>query len=265
MAAGPTTSVVLSAVNNSPAVSRGYCEPNFTMRVKDLTTKGKAINVESAQFELHFENVTTESNKLYVLTAQTGEETGQQTTETSVSILTGTYTEVNHLVKVINQTLENAGHSDIVFTYVREQSRLQIRVAAGKTLRLKRDSPSLIFGIGEISEDMSWDAAGGSSGIVKTLPYAVDLSAGRRAVLLYTDLINPAVEYEDNSDSRVLKTFLIQTLDGINNYMLAKPDFRLMVPYNQVNEISFWLRYNTGEYITKGYPIFLDLRIIDLN
>ena len=72
-----TTSVVLSAVNNSAvndsavnnsaAVSRGYCEPNFTMRVKDLNTAGKALYVESAQFELHFENVSPETNKLYVL------------------------------------------------------------------------------------------------------------------------------------------------------------------------------------------------------
>ena len=44
-----TTSVVLSAVNNLLAVSRGYCTPNFTMRVKDLNTAArKALNVESA-------------------------------------------------------------------------------------------------------------------------------------------------------------------------------------------------------------------------
>ena len=61
----------------------------------------------------------------------------------------------------------------------------------------------------------------------ETLPYAVDLSAGRRAVLLYNDLICPAVEYEDNDDSRVLKTFLVTTLDGINNYVFVKPDLRL--------------------------------------
>ena len=64
-----TTTVVLSAVNNSSAVSRGYCEPNFAMRVKDLNTAeatGKAIYVESAQFELHFENVGA-ANYLYVI------------------------------------------------------------------------------------------------------------------------------------------------------------------------------------------------------
>ena len=62
-----TTSVVLSAVNNSLAVSRGKLTPNFTMRVKDLNTAGKALHMESAQFELHFENVTPETNKLYVV------------------------------------------------------------------------------------------------------------------------------------------------------------------------------------------------------
>ena len=61
------TSVVLSAVNNSPAVSRGYCEPNFTTRIKDLNAAGKAIYVESAQFELHFQNVGRETNKVYVV------------------------------------------------------------------------------------------------------------------------------------------------------------------------------------------------------
>ena len=59
------TSVVLSAVNNSPAVSRGNLTPNFTMRVKNMNTAGKALYVESAQFEL-FENVSSETNKLYV-------------------------------------------------------------------------------------------------------------------------------------------------------------------------------------------------------
>ena len=49
---------------------------------------------------------------------------------------------------------------------------------------------------------------------MKTLAYEVDLSAGGRAVLLFTDLMYPAVEY-CNSNSRVLKTFLVQTLDGI--------------------------------------------------
>ena len=75
---------------------------------------------------------------------------------------------------------------------------------------------------------------------VKTLPYAVDLNAGHQAVLLYTDLIYPAVEYEDNSDSRVLKAFLAQTLDGTNNFVFAKPDLRLLRPSHRVNEISCW-------------------------
>ena len=92
----------------------------------------------------------------------------------------------------------------------------------------------------------------------------LDLSAGRRAALLYTDLIYPAVEYEDNSNNRVLKTFLVQSLDGIDNFVFAKPDLRVLRPSQQVNEISFWLKFNTGEYITSWYPVFLDLRIVDV-
>ena len=37
------------------------------MRVKDLNTAGKAIYVESAEFEIHFENVGPKNNKLYVV------------------------------------------------------------------------------------------------------------------------------------------------------------------------------------------------------
>ena len=62
-----TTSVVLLMVNNSLVVSHSYCEPNFTMWVKDLNTAGKALYMESPQFELHFENVNPETNKLYVV------------------------------------------------------------------------------------------------------------------------------------------------------------------------------------------------------
>ena len=75
-----TTSVVLSVVNNSPAVSCGNCK----MRVKGLNTAGKAIYVESAQFELHFENVSPETSKLHVVSkasvvGTTGEATGKET------------------------------------------------------------------------------------------------------------------------------------------------------------------------------------------
>ena len=165
---------------------------------------GKSSYAESAQFELHFENVSPETNKLYVVisvrvftadevarmfgeAAETREavetpvalreavETPGQTPipsgslvrtqgeadrmsgeavekkETSVSLLTGTYTEVSHLVKVLEQTLENAGHKDIVFSYVRAQSCIQVTVVGGKTLRLKKDSPSPILGISEIA------------------------------------------------------------------------------------------------------------------
>ena len=70
----------------------------------------------------------------------------------------------------------------------------------------------MVLGIGEIAT--RHDITGSY-----TFPYAVDLSKGRRFVLLYTDLIGPSVKYEDNEDSRVLKSFLVQTLNGINKYV----------------------------------------------
>ena len=94
-----------------------------------------------------------------------------------------------------------------------------------------------------------------------TVPVTMDLSKGRRFVLLYTDLIGPSVEYEDNVDSRVLKTFLVQTLNGINNYVFSKDDIRLVLPHENVSQMTFWLKFNTGELITPDYPIILDLRI----
>jgi len=250
-----STNIVLLAVNNSPAVSRGYCEPNFTMRVKDLNTTNKAITLESAQFELRLPNVSPKKNKLYVSSGDS---------ITTVDIQAGSYTDITNLLREINQALTRNGHPDVKLKYVRIQARIEITVPATKVLRMTKDSPSLILGLGEISGDTVYDVGDGKVATSKILPYAVDLSAGRRAVLLYSDLIHPAVEYEDNSDSRILKTFVIQSLNGINNYVFGKDDLRRMIPQTQVNEISFWLRYNTGEYIEKGYPIFLDLRIVDL-
>ena len=71
---------------------------------------------------------------------------------------------------------------------------------------------------------------------------------------MYIDLIGPSVDYEDNEDSRVLKTFLVQTLNGINNYVFGKDDKRLMLSHENVTQMSFWLKFNTGELITAGYP-----------
>ena len=248
------TSEVLLAVNNSPAVYRGYCEPNFTMRVKDLNTVGKAITLDSAQFELRFQNIG-KNNKIFVVK-------GKVTSD--VEIQPGSYTDVGHLMKTINAALAKSGHDDVTFDYIRVQSKVVITVPADKILRLTKDSPSLLLGLGEIRGDVVYDVGDQKAATAKILPYAVDLSVGRRAVLLYSDLIYPAVEYEDNADSRVIKTFVIQSLNGINNYVFAKEDFRQMIPHNQVTDISFWLRYNTGEYIESGYPLFLDLRIIKL-
>ena len=174
--------------------------------------------------------------------------------EEQLDILTGTYTNIEDLISVINATLKRAKHPDIVFSYSRLSSRVSVSVPEGKRCRLKQDSPDLVLGLGEIAT--RHDITGSY-----TFPYAVDLSKGRRFVLLYTDLIGPSVEYEDNVDSRVLKTFLIQTLNGINNYVFSKDDKRLMLPQENVTQMSFWLKFNTGELITPGYPITLDLRI----
>ena len=239
--------VVLTAANNVAAVSSGAHGPHFTMRVRDLDTRGKTLNLESAQFELHFENVTQSSNKIYV-------ETVDDESESRHSILTGTYTDISDLVEVINETLTSAGHADIVFSYSRRTSRVSVSTPDNKRCKLKADSPGVLLGVGAI--DSSYDIAGS-----RTMPYAVDLSKGRRFVLLYTDLIGPSIEYEDNTDSRVLKTFLVQSLNGINNFVFGKEDKRLMLPHENVSEMTFWLKFNTGELITSGYPIYLDLRI----
>ena len=167
--------------------------------------------------------------------------------------MTGTYTNIEDLLSVINKTLKNAKHLDIQFSYSRLSSRVSVTVPEGKTCTLKTDSPGLVLGIGEIAT--KHDITGSY-----TFPFAVDLSKGRRFVLLYTDLIGPSVEYEDNEDSRVLKTFLVQTLNGINNYVFSKDNKRLMLPHENITQMSFWLKFNTGELITPGYPITLDLR-----
>ena len=237
--------VILTVVNNNAAVSNGFYGPRFTMNVKGLDTRNKTLNLESVQFELHFENISETTNKLYV---KTGDK------EEKLDILTGTYTDIDDLISVINETLKQANHTDIKFSYSRRTSRVNVSVPEGKTCTLKKDSPGLVLGVGEIATDH--DITGSY-----ICPFAVDLSKGRRFVLLYTDLIGPSVEYEDNVDSRVLKTFLVQTLNGINNYVFSKDDKRLMLPHENVSQMTFWLKFNTGELITPDYPIILDLRI----
>ena len=153
--------------------------------------------------------------------------------------------------------MKNASHLDIKFFYSRRSSRVRVSVPDGKTVMLRTDSPGVLLGVGEIAT--SYDIIGSH-----TLPYAVDLSRGRRFVLLYTDLIHQSIEYEDNTDSRVLKTFLVQSLNDVNNYVFSKDDARIMVPHKNVTEITFWMKFNTGELITSGYPIYLDLRIKEI-
>lgn len=237
--------VILTVANNVSAVSRGRYSPNFTLNVRELDTRDKTLHLESAQFELHFENVTEATNKLYIVHGDR---------EDRVAIITGTYSDAEVLVSVINETLKRAGHEDVVFSYSRQSSRIGVSTPDGKRCLLKNDSPGVVLGVGEI--ERQYDARGSH-----TFPYAVDLSKGRRMVLLYTDLIGPSIEYEDNTDSRVLKTFLVQTLNGVNNYVFGKEDKRLMLPHENVSQMTFWLKFNTGELITPGYPIYLDLRV----
>lgn len=244
-------SVILTVANNAKGVSRGLHEPSFTLNVRELDTRGKTLHLESAQFELHVENIDKDTNKLYVVQGE-----GEEAEEERLSIRTGTYSDVNDLVDVINTTLVAAKHGDIVFSYSRHTSKISVSVPNGKQCRLKKDSPGLVLGAGVISK--SYGIKG-----VYTFPYAVDLTKDRRLVLLYTDLIGPAVEYEDNTDSRVLKTFIVQTLNGINNFVFGKEDKRLLLPHETVSSMSFWLKFNTGEHITSGYPIYLDLRIVN--
>ena len=159
---------------------------------------------------------------------------------------------------MINETLKKNGHEDITFSYERRSARVTISVPEGKVYLLKKDSPTVVLGVGEIVKDIEIKGT-------RTLPYAVDLSKGRRLVLLYTDLIGPSIQYEDNMDSRVVKTFLVQNMNGINNYVFAKDDKRLLLHHENVREISFWLKFNTGELITSGYPIYLSLRLENIS
>ena len=240
-------SVILTATNNVAAVSSGRYTPNFTLNVKELDTRGKTLHLDSAQFELHVENVSDRTNKLYVVDAQSG-------VEDRVSITTGTYTDAEQLAAIINAALSTSGHSDVTFMYSRLSSRLTVSTPSGKSCVLKNDSPSVLLGVGEI--ETRYVMRG-----VKVLPHAVDLTIGRRMVLLYTDLIGPSIEYEDNMDSRVVKTFLVQTLNGVNNYVFSQSDRRIMLQNESVRQMTFWLKFNTGELITPGYPIYLDMRI----
>ena len=133
---------VLTVVNNCAAVTNGLYRPRFTMNIRGLDTRKKTLNLESAQFELHYENVDPITNKLYVKAGESEEQ---------LNLLTGTYTNIEELVSVINETLKKAKHSDIQFSYSRLSSRVSVSVPEGKTCTLKQDSPSLVLGIGEIA------------------------------------------------------------------------------------------------------------------
>ena len=87
------------------------------MNLKGLDTRGKTLNLESSQFELHFQNVDNTSNKLYILTTVDG-----KVRQEEISLLTGTYSDIENLITVINETFKLAHHPDIVFTYCKRRN-----------------------------------------------------------------------------------------------------------------------------------------------
>ena len=139
--------VILTVADNTSGVSRGLHKPNFTLNVKDLDTRDKVLHVESAQFEVHFENIDEATNKLYVVHGEEEEEEE----EDRLSIKTGTYSDVDDLVSIINAPLKRAGHGDIVFSYSRHTSRISVSVPRKKRCLLKKDSPGLVLGVGLFS------------------------------------------------------------------------------------------------------------------
>ena len=110
---------VLTIVNNSTAVRNGFYRPRFTMNVKGFDTRKKTLNLESAQFELHYENINPSTNKLYVKIGDP---------EQQLDLLTVTSTNIEDFLSVINETLKNAKHQDIQFSYSRLSSRVSITV-----------------------------------------------------------------------------------------------------------------------------------------
>ena len=110
---------VLTVVNNSTAVTNGFYRQQFTMSVKGVDTGKRTLNLESAQLELHFENVGPATNKLYIRTGDT---------EQQLVLLTGMCTNIEDLLYVINETLKNAKHQDIQFSYSRLSSRVSVTV-----------------------------------------------------------------------------------------------------------------------------------------
>ena len=110
---------VLTVVNNSTAVSNCLYRPRFTMNVKGLDTRKKTLNLESAQFELYYKNIDPSTNKLYVKIGDS---------EQQLDLLTGTYTNIEDLISVINETLKNAKHQDIQLSYSRLSSRVSVTV-----------------------------------------------------------------------------------------------------------------------------------------
>ena len=75
--------------------------------------------------------------------------------EQQLDLLTGTYTNIEDFLSVINEALKIAKHQDIQFSYSRLSSRVSVTVPEGKTCTLKKDSPGLVLGIGEIAHDIT--------------------------------------------------------------------------------------------------------------
>ena len=77
-------------------------------------------------------------------------------------------------MKTINAALAKSGHDDVIFDYIRVQSKVVITVPADKILRLTKDSPSLLLGLGEIRGDVVYDVGDQKAATAKILPFAVD-------------------------------------------------------------------------------------------
>ena len=231
--------MVLTVLNNSAAVSNGLFAPRFTMNVKGLDTRNKTLNLESrAAFWNHRQNI----EQTVLESRWCRRETGH---------LDGDAREYRRL------------------DFCHQRNAKESRTFGHHVHLLSPYQSSRCFGSGRQDmhvKERSTECSVGSRGHRFSLPHqwVAHLSLccrSGRFVLLYTDLIGPSIEYEDNFDSRVLKTFLIQTLNGVNNYVFSKDDKRLMLPQENVSQMTFWLRFYTGERITPGCPMTLDLRI----
>eukprot|EP00117_Sycon_ciliatum_P000333 scpid75713/ scgid6441/ len=250
-------SVILTAVNNAAGVTDGLYTPHFTLGIREFDSRNKTISLEGAQFELHRDNITSRTKKIRIEIVDTpGQSKKPRQRDHTLVLLTGTYETAEQLRDMLNARLNQRSLNNVTFSYSRATGKFSLAMNAGVRVVFDSNSPNQVLGIGNLGKGEYTIQAPGSE-----FPYPVDLSDGVRQVLLYTDSIPHSIEYENNTDSRLLKAFPIITQHGVNNYVFSNADERIMLPYENLNSISFWLKYNTGEYISTGFPIYLDMRI----